>query len=95
MAEFLRFWTQSLQERKLRTDQLYLPLSRADIGSYLCLTLESVSRALNQLARTGLIRFDYRGRRNIAIPSLIAFGEFIENIYNRDEAPLAQSAMAL
>jgi CRP/FNR family transcriptional regulator, anaerobic regulatory protein len=87
VAEFLRFWALSLQERNLRVDQLCLPLSRADIGSYLCLTLESVSRALSRLARAGLIRFDCRGRRTIGIPSLNALGEFIENICSRAQTP--------
>ncbi|HEU5296094.1 MAG TPA: Crp/Fnr family transcriptional regulator, partial [Burkholderiaceae bacterium] len=57
VAEFLRSWADSLSERGLRTDQITLPLSRAEIGNYLGLTLETVSRALSKLARDKLIGF--------------------------------------
>jgi len=85
VADFLRFWAQSLEDRGLRTDQLSLPMTRADMGSYIGLTLESVSRALVKLERSGLIHFEQQGRRNIAIPSLAALGEYIENMYCRAE----------
>lgn len=82
VAYFLRFWVQALSERNLRSDQLALPLTRADIGSYLGLTLETVSRALGQLSRCGVIRFEQQGRRNIAIPSVEGLIAFIEHDYN-------------
>lgn len=85
VADFLRFWAQSLEDRDLRTDQLSLPMTRADIGSYLGLTLESVSRALTKLDRVGLIQFEHHGRRNIAIPSLAALGEYIDRSHCRAE----------
>ncbi|MEO5697473.1 MAG: helix-turn-helix domain-containing protein, partial [Burkholderiaceae bacterium] len=49
----------------------------AEIGNYLGMTLETVSRAFARLARGGLIRFDAKGRRDIAIPSVDALAEFV------------------
>ncbi len=85
VADFVRGWTESLAERDLRTDQVALRMTRAEIGSYLGMTLETVSRAFSRLARCGLIRFDQQGRRSIAIPSLPALVEFVEREINRAE----------
>ena len=41
----------SLAQRGLRTDQITLRMTRAEIGNYLGMTLETVSRALSKLAR--------------------------------------------
>jgi CRP/FNR family transcriptional regulator, anaerobic regulatory protein len=78
VADFLRYWADSLAERGLRTDQITLRLSRAEIGNYLGMTLESVSRALSRLARASVIRFNEKGRRDIEIPELGALSAFIE-----------------
>jgi CRP/FNR family transcriptional regulator len=53
-------------------------MTRADIGNYLGLTLESVSRALSRLARNGVIEFNEKGRRDISIPNLTALSDFIQ-----------------
>jgi CRP-like cAMP-binding protein len=46
-----------LARRRSEPDgSLRLPLSRNDIGSYLCLSLETVSRSLGQLESDGVIR---------------------------------------
>ncbi len=79
VADFLLQWAQSLAERGLRTDQINVHMTRADIGHYLGLTLESVSRALSRLARSGVIEFNEKGRRDISIPSLPALREFIQH----------------
>ena len=76
VAEFLRWWVGELDERGLRTDTVRLPMSRAEIGNFLGMTLESVSRALSRLAKRELIRFADRGRRDIVIPALGALGNF-------------------
>lgn len=76
VAEFLRWWAAELEERGLRTDRLRLPMSRAEIGNFLGMTLESVSRALSRLAKRELIRFAGGSRRDIEIPALAALGEF-------------------
>ncbi|MEO8628894.1 MAG: helix-turn-helix domain-containing protein, partial [Betaproteobacteria bacterium] len=40
-----QFEVDSLARRSLRTDQITLRMTRAEIGNYLGMTLESVSRA--------------------------------------------------
>ncbi|MEI8326477.1 MAG: Crp/Fnr family transcriptional regulator, partial [Betaproteobacteria bacterium] len=78
VADFLLQWAQSLAERGLRTDQINVHMTRADMGNYLGMTLESVSRAFSRLARCGVIQFKEKGRREISIPSLAALREFIQ-----------------
>jgi CRP/FNR family transcriptional regulator, anaerobic regulatory protein len=82
VADFVRSWADSLAERDLRCDQITLRMTRAEIGSYLGLTLETVSRALSRLSRCGLIGLDENRRRNIAIPSVNALVEFIARTVN-------------
>jgi CRP/FNR family transcriptional regulator len=79
VADFLLHWAQSLAERGLRTDQINVHMTRADIGHYLGLTLESISRALSRLARCGVIEFNEKGRREISIPNLAALSDFIQS----------------
>jgi len=67
VAEFLRFWVESLARRGLRTDQITLRMTRAEIGNYLGMTLETVSRALSRLAREQVIGFAGNGRRDILV----------------------------
>jgi CRP/FNR family transcriptional regulator, anaerobic regulatory protein len=77
VADFIKDWAQSLAVRGLRTDQITLHMTRAEIGNYLGMTLETVSRALRRLAQCGVIRFDEKGRRDLTIPSLTALDGFI------------------
>jgi CRP/FNR family transcriptional regulator len=53
-------------------------MTRAEIGNYLGMTLESVSRALSRLARVDVIRFTEKGRREIHIPQVEALTAFIQ-----------------
>ena len=78
VADFLRYWAESLARRGLRTDQITLRMTRAEIGNYLGMTLETVSRALSRLARCGLIDFIDKGRREIRIPQGEALTEFVQ-----------------
>ena len=78
VADFLRFIADSLAARGLRTDQITLRLTRAEIGNYLGLTLESVSRALSRLARDNIIMFSEKGRRDVCIPDLFALSAFVQ-----------------
>lgn len=78
VADFLRYWADALAQRGLRTDQITLRMSRAEIGNYLGMTLESVSRALSRLARGDVIRFHEKGRRDIQIPRVEALNAFIQ-----------------
>lgn len=78
VADFLRFWAESLACRGLRADQISLRMTRAEIGNYLGMTLESVSRALSRLARQDLITFAEKGRRDIRIPDPGALAAFVQ-----------------
>lgn len=77
VAGFLRYWADALAQRGLRTDQFTLRMTRAEIGNYLGMTLESVSRALSRLARGDVIRFSEKGRRDIHIPHVEALTAFM------------------
>jgi CRP/FNR family transcriptional regulator len=77
VAEFLRLMADALARRGLRTDQITLRMTRAEIGNYLGMTLESVSRALSRLARQQLIGFADGARREIRIPDVHALAAFV------------------
>ena len=62
----------------MRTDQITLRMTRAEIGNYLGLTLESVSRALSRLVRDNIIAFVEKGRRDVHIPDLHALSAFVQ-----------------
>jgi CRP/FNR family transcriptional regulator len=78
VAGFLRDWGESMAEGGRSADQFTLRMTRADIGDYLGMTLESVSRALSGLARQRLIQFAEQGRRDIRIPDLRALRAFAQ-----------------
>lgn len=85
VADFLRQWAESLARRGLRNDQISLRMTRAEIGNYLGMTLETVSRSLSRLARAGAIEFADKCRRDIRIPDVQALSEFVQ----RSLAPVA------
>lgn len=78
VAEFLHNWASSLSERGLRTDQITLRMTRAEIGNYLGMKLETVSRALSRLAREGVIEFSEMGRREVRIPDLAVLSACVQ-----------------
>ena len=78
VAEFLRYWAESLAKRGLRSDQITLRMTRAEIGNYLGMTLETVSRALSKLARDKVIGFAEKGRRDVRIPDVGALSAFVQ-----------------
>jgi len=78
VAEFLRHWADSLAKRGMRTDQITLRMTRAEIGNYLGMTLETVSRALSKLARDKVIGFAEKGRRDVHIPDVRALSAFVQ-----------------
>jgi CRP/FNR family transcriptional regulator, anaerobic regulatory protein len=77
-ADFLRYWAESLAKRGMRTDQITLRMTRAEIGNYLGMTLETVSRALSKLARDKVIGFAEKGRRDVHIPDVSALSAFVQ-----------------
>ncbi|QHE88892.1 Crp/Fnr family transcriptional regulator [Hydrogenophaga sp. BPS33] len=78
VADFLLNWADSLAERGMRTDEITLRMTRAEIGNHLGMTLESVSRALSRLARVHIIGFATQGRRDVQIPDLGALSAFVQ-----------------
>ena len=78
VADFLLMWANSLAKRGRRTDQINIRLSRSDIGDFLGIRLESVSRSLSKLAHCGIIAFNDRGRRDISILDLKALSTFVQ-----------------
>jgi CRP/FNR family transcriptional regulator len=79
VADFLRYWTDAQARRGLRMDQITLRMTRAEIGNYLGMTLETVSRSLSKLARANVIAFAEKGRREIRIPDLAALAAFVQD----------------
>ena len=78
VADFLHYWAESLARRGLRTDYITLRLTRAEIGNYLGMTLETVSRVLGRLANAGLLAFADPGRRELAIPDVGALADYVQ-----------------
>lgn len=78
VAEFLRSWADALASSGMRSDQITLRMTRAEIGNYLGMTLETVSRALSRLARDEVIEFAEKGRRDIRIANVDALSAFVQ-----------------
>ena len=78
VADFLCYWAAALEQRGLRTDQFTLRMTRAEIGNYLGMTLETVSRALSKLARDKVIAFTEKGRRDFSVPDVKALAAFVQ-----------------
>lgn len=89
VADFLRYWAESLGQRGLRTDQITLRLTRAEIGNYLGMTLETVSRAMSKLAREDVISFVEKGRRDVRIPDVAKLAAFVQRCIAPSEARAA------
>ncbi|WP_422016780.1 Crp/Fnr family transcriptional regulator [Roseateles sp.] len=79
VADFLRYWAENLACRGMRTDQITLCMTRAEIGNYLGMTLETVSRALSRLVRQDLICFPEKGRRDIGIPDVGRLEAYVQH----------------
>ena len=77
VADFLRHWADSMAQCGLRTDQITLRMTRSEIGNYLGMKLETVSRALSRLERDKVIGFSEKGRRDVHIPDVRALSEFV------------------
>lgn len=88
VAEFLCNWAGSLSDRGLRTDQITLRMTRSEIGNYLGMKLETVSRALSRLARDQVIQFSENGRRDVRIPDLAVLAAFVQRCLSPESATL-------
>ena len=65
-------------------------MTRAEIGNYLGMTLETVSRALSKLARAHLIGFAEKGRRELNIPDVAALEVFVQRCLLPTKAAMLQ-----
>ena len=88
VADFLHYWADALEQRGLRSDQITLRMTRAEIGNYLGMKLETVSRAFARLARDQLIGFCDRGRRDVRIPDVGALSSFVQRSLMPETATL-------
>jgi CRP/FNR family transcriptional regulator len=88
VAEFLSYWADALESRGLRGDQITLRMTRAEIGNYLGMKLETVSRSLSRLARDKLIGFSDGGRRAVHIPDVGALCSFVQSRLEPEMATL-------
>lgn len=79
VAEFLHRRMTEQMRQGLLSEQVTLRMTRAEIGNYLCMTLESVSRALCRLARDGLIDFPGNGRQEVHVPDVEGLARFVED----------------
>jgi len=57
------------RSRGLSTEEFHLPMSRADIGNYLGLTIETVSRVMSRLHKQKIIQLD---KKHVLITDLSA-----------------------
>ncbi len=73
VARFLRVQSERFAAQGCSPNQFILPMTRRDIGNYLNVTLETVSRALSSLSRHGIIAVE---RREIRILSQAALRDF-------------------
>ena len=89
VADFLRYWAEALADRGLRNDHITLRMTRAEIGNYLGMKLETVSRALSRLAREGLITFDGTGRRELQIHQVEGLADFVQRNLNAPQGATA------
>ena len=60
LAVYLGTVAQRLKQRGLRPEEVSLSMSRSDIGNYLGLAKETVSRLFTRFERDGLLRFEAR-----------------------------------
>jgi CRP/FNR family transcriptional regulator len=70
LAAFLLNLSQRLSARGYSPSDFRMRMSRADIGSYLGLTLETVSRTFSAFQKLGLLEVDQRHIRIADLPGL-------------------------
>ena len=75
VAAFLIDLLDRLKARGFSDNEMYLRMTREDIGSYLGLKLETVSRVLAKLSASGLIRVDNRHVRVLQREALAALAK--------------------
>lgn len=72
IATFILTVSSRNANRQLSPTEFRLPFSRTDIGNYLGLTVETVSRTFSQLGKEGLIALDHKDVRIVDVGELRA-----------------------
>lgn len=80
MAVFLVGLAERYAARGYAATSFHLRMCRADIGAYLGITLETVSRLLTRFARLGLIAVDNRSVELVDLPQLMAIAGGAESL---------------
>ena len=78
VAMFLQLLENLQAARGERRAEIYLPMKRSDIGEYLGMSLEAVSRAFRVLTTRGII--ESRDRRHLKIADRSAFEKIAADI---------------
>lgn len=84
LAKFLMNLSQRLKARGYSASEFHLRMTRAEIGSYLCMTLETVSRTFSALQLQHLLEVD---NRRIRIIDPDALKRLFENHVHRGTMP--------
>lgn len=71
LCSFLQALSQRMADRGRDPSILFVPMSRADIGDYLGLTTETVSRTFTALKRSGVIRLTEGNRVMVNEPDML------------------------
>ena len=77
VAMFLQLLEQLQAARGERTTEIYLPMNRSDIGEYVGISLEAVSRAFQSLTARGIIKS--RDRRHLKIVDRGTFDRIVDD----------------
>jgi CRP-like cAMP-binding protein len=80
VAMFLQLLENLQAARGERTAEIYLPMNRSDIGEYLGMSLEAVSRAFRGLTTRGIIKS--RDRRHLKIADRSTFDKIAADTTN-------------
>jgi CRP/FNR family transcriptional regulator len=75
---FLQLLEQLQTSRGESTTEIYLPMSRSDIGEYIAMSLEAVSRAFRSLTARRIIKS--RDRRHVKIIDRSAFEDLVDEM---------------
>ncbi len=78
LAMFLQFLEQLRGARGEKTAEIYLPMSRSDVGEYIGTTLAAVSRAFGALTAPGIIKV--RNRRHVKIVDHYTFDKMTRSL---------------
>jgi CRP/FNR family transcriptional regulator len=81
VAMFLQLLENLQAARGERTVEIYLPMNRSDIGEYLGMSLEAVSRAFRDLTARGIIKS--RDRQHLKIDDRSTFGKIAADMSTR------------